>query len=211
MGTKNIYTNLEAEGSKGQIENWINQLNSSNLTEEQYKQIRYEFVKSVEGYSENSYKDTVDKMTVGIGFNMDAASARTAWQSVFGANGPNFDSVYNQNISLNDSEIKQLFDNSVITRENEIFSNSQYGDIKNDISYNQRLVIESMWYNSPGLVKNPTTFHMELHNYIETGNETYLTKARNQILDYSNNKSDNGIAHRRLKEAAIFKGERIWS
>jgi hypothetical protein len=126
MGTKNIFTNLEAEGSKAQIQEWINRLNAPKLTEAGYKQIRYEFFKSLENCNETAYLDTKDKMTVGIGFNMDDSSARTAWQSVFGANGPNFDSVYNQNISLKDSEIKKLFDYSVITREQEVFSSNGF-------------------------------------------------------------------------------------
>jgi GH24 family phage-related lysozyme (muramidase) len=214
MGTENIYTNLEAEGSKEQIQNWINRLKYPNLTEADYKQIRYEFIKSIENCNKTAYLDTKDKMTVGIGFNMDDASARIAWNTVFGGNGLDFDLVYNQNISLNDSEIKQLFDYSVKTRENEMFSSSQYGDIKNDISYNQRLTIESMWYNKPSLVWGPnkkdtdgTSFYKNLHDYIETSEHYYLDNALYEILNKSNLDSDNGIAHRRLKEASIFLGD----
>ena len=131
MTPANLYTNLSSAQAKAQIQDLMNRLNNPNLTQEQYKQIRYEFIKSNERSDKIAYPDTSGHITIGIGFNMDAETARTQWNSVFG-NSISFDDAYNKRVQLTSSQIDQLFDYSITYRENQLFgSGKPYSAILN--------------------------------------------------------------------------------
>lgn len=60
-----------------------------------------------EGICYKAYKDTMGKVTVGIGFNMDDSHARDVWQQ---ANLPeSFDTVYKNTIPLSIKSVGLLF------------------------------------------------------------------------------------------------------
>lgn len=61
-------------------------------------------IKRHEGTEHIAYKDTKGNMTVGVGFNLERADARTLISQV----GADFDKVYSRQQALNDQQINQL-------------------------------------------------------------------------------------------------------
>ena len=227
MTTATLNTNLTSAGVKAQIQDLISRLNNPNLISAEYSQIRYEFVKLNEASFNQIYDDqtgkvitspsqAIGKVTVGVGFNMDRVDARSEWNAAFGSS-ISFDDVYNNRVQLTNSQVRQLFDYSAIKRENELFGNNGiYKNIAGELTANQMLAIEDMYFNLPSLVKGTsdgngkytgTSFFKNLDQYAKTGNQNYLDEALTQILTGSNKANDTGISNRRLKEAAILSGD----
>jgi len=176
MTTATLNTNLTSAGVKTQIQDLMNRLNNQNLTQDQYSQIRYEFVKLNEGSYTQIYDDqtrlvltnpsqAIGNVTVGVGFNMDRGQqARTEWNAAFGGS-VSFDDVYNNRVQLNNSQIRQLYDYSVSSRESEVAR--IYRNI--DLTPSQRLVIEDLYFNGgPRLVENGTKFKTAITNFVNT-------------------------------------------
>jgi GH24 family phage-related lysozyme (muramidase) len=64
-----------------------------------------------EGYEESAYKDTKGKVTIGIGFNLDANKSLA--KRYFNSQGLNFDEVYKGNVKLSKDHIEDLFELSM--------------------------------------------------------------------------------------------------
>lgn len=102
-----------------------------------------EFIKRNEGYSRKAYKDTMGKMTIGVGFNLDKPSSRKAIESM----GLNYDDVRNKGKALTDSQINKLFidEVNVAVKDARVFVNNfdlLAKDVKMiliDMSYNMGL------------------------------------------------------------------------
>ena len=171
-----------------------------------YNQVRYEFIKDNEGYKPKVYDDTAKGhfKTIGIGFNMDADGARNDWNKSL--SDVSFDDAYNGKISLNDEQIKRLFDYSIDIRQNQIINT--YGqNIWNKLKPNEKLVIEDAYFNSPKLVDRSSNFYKHITKYAETGDKDYLKGAIFELEKRSNPYHENGIQNRRDAEAEMLKND----
>ena len=72
-----------------------------------------------------AYPDIKDKMTVGVGFNMDTPSARDEWKEAFGG-AVSFDAVRAGTRILEEEEVWQLFRAGLASRRKEL--KAHFGD-----------------------------------------------------------------------------------
>ena len=95
------------------------------------------------------------KVTIGIGFNMDA-NGKDAWNKAFYDKNtrPNFDDVYMGRVKLKDSEVRQLFDYSIKERETRL--QKLFGEDWKKFKPNERLAIEDKYFQSNNInsIKN---------------------------------------------------------
>lgn len=68
----------------------------------------FSLMKKLEGLEEVAYKDSLGYVTVGIGFNMDAAGARGLWEEL--GVQEDFDKVYKKEEKISIESAKLLFD-----------------------------------------------------------------------------------------------------
>lgn len=166
-----------------------------------YGDLLYSFILLNEGYEKQAYLDTVGKVTVGIGFNMDAGTARAEWQKVFGSS-VSFEDVYNKKRSLAESEIRKLFDLSIAVRRAEI--KKIYGAAWDRFKGNERVGIEDAYFNAPVLVSGRTNFYRQMCCYVQTCDQNCLLKAIYEIKSNSNPTKHKGIQNRRDKQAEML-------
>lgn len=166
-----------------------------------YQTIRYQFIKENEGYTLNAYRDTNGYVTVGIGFNMDAAGAQQAWDQIFG-NNISFKSVYDANSELSDDDVRNLFQYSIAQRLDQL--KRIYGKNWFKLRANERLCIEDSYYNCPALVNNNTRFYQYINQYADTREMDYLEQAIYEIKNDSNPSDNRGIQNRRNVEAEML-------
>ncbi len=209
MTTKELSTNLDKLNVTDKIQGYLTQLANPNLTEAEYIDIRYQFIKLNEKSLPTSYQDDKGNVTVGIGFNMDAAGAEAAWQKVF-QGSVNFNDIYNRvpGAFLTNPQIRKLYDYSVSVREDALFgTDGIYTNIKDSLTANQKLAIEDLYFNGgSGLVGKKTSFYSDIQNYVATGNQAYFDNALEEVMDRSNSSFNIGLSHRRLKEGAMLSG-----
>lgn len=170
----------------------------------EYSEIRYRFISYYEGIAAQAYKDTVGKVTIGVGFNMDSPQAIDEWQKVFGP-ALHFHDAYNGKIRLNTLQIRQLFDSNVINRELEV--RRIYKRIWRYLQLHERLGIEDAYFNSPVLVKGgsrPSRFWGYMHSYITEKQPKYLESAVEELLYRSNPARHPGIRRRRIGQAFML-------
>ena len=166
-----------------------------------YQTIRYEFIKANEGYTLNAYRDTTGHVTVGIGFNMDAAGAQQVWDRIFSSN-LSFNRVYNSNDELSDEDVRNLFQYSIQQRLDQL--KRIYAQSWLKLRANERLGIEDSYYNCPALVNNQTRFYQYINQYVNTREMDYLEQAINEIKNDSNPSDNSGIQNRRNVEAEML-------
>jgi hypothetical protein len=145
----------------------------------------------------------VGKVTVGVGFNMDAPGARKEWQKVFG-NKVSFDDVYNCRIEITEDQSLALFNSSVQIREKLL--EDAYGPVWLPLRVNEKIVILSACYNGYSLVSPNTNFFHNIKNYVETSDEKYLLAAT-QELGLRSRKNPQLIG-RRLVDAIMLDSTR---
>lgn len=167
----------------------------------QYSDLLYRFILMNEGSRAQAYLDTAGKVTVGIGFNMDAASAKAQWTQVFGSS-VSFIDVYTKKRKLAESEIRQLFDLSISARRQEI--QKIYGSAWNQFKPNEKVGIEDAYFNAPVLVSGKTNFYRQMCCYVQTCDQAYLLKAIYEIKRNSNPTNHKGIQNRRDKQAEML-------
>lgn len=169
--------------------------------QKQYGDLLYQFILMNEGSRAQAYLDTVGKVTVGIGFNMDAVSAKTQWMQAFGGT-VSFADVYSKKRSLAESEIRQLFDLSISARRQEI--SKIYSSIWDKLKGNERVGIEDAYFNAPVLVSGRTNFYRQMCDYVQTCDQNCLLKAIYEIKSNSNRTNNKGIQNRRDKQAEML-------
>lgn len=187
------------------IKEMRNKLFALNLNtpegQKEYADLLYSFILLNEGSETQAYLDTAGKLTVGIGFNMDAGTARAEWQKVFG-NSVSFEDVYNKKRSLVEAEIRKLFDLSIAVRRAEI--KRIYGAAWDRFKGNERVAIEDAYFNAPVLVNGRTNFYRQMCAYVQTCDKNCLLKAIYEIKSNSNPTNHKGIQNRRDKQAEIL-------
>lgn len=171
--------------------------------ESSYVQRRYDFISGEEAIRKLAYDDATGrpvtagpakgKVTVGIGFNMDAPGARDDWKKALGLGDKEFDETRAGKRVLSTLEIRKLFDYTV--REAEDFVDSRFKGV--DLAEHQRLSLVSLAFNSPSLLGPRITEAIKSKNW---------KGAIREILFNSNRKADDGLAKRRYREAAMFNG-----
>ena len=171
--------------------------------EASYLQRRYDFIAGEEAVRKVAYDDATGRpvtsgqkrgnVTVGIGFNMDRPDAPTVMQRVLGYGKQAFDAVYSGKRSLDDLEIRKLFDYTV--KEAEDVVQKKLGDVA--LPEHQRIALVSMAFNSPKLIGE------KIVNAIKSKD---FGAALNEILFNSNARGHRGLAARRYKEAVMFHG-----
>lgn len=180
----------------------IHGLDLSNASNQKiYADVLYKFILMNEGSEASAYKDTVGKVTVGIGFNMDAPSAKTEWAQAFG-NTVSFTDVYAQKRKLVESEIRALFDVNTAIRRKEI--QRIYASFWDDLAPNERVTIEDAYFNAPVLVSAKTKFYKHMCDYATNGNADGLQKAIYELQYNSNPTKHKGIQNRRDKQAEML-------
>ena len=167
----------------------------------QYNDLLYCFILMNEGSRAQAYLDTVNKVTVGIGFNMDASSAKTQWLQAFG-NSVSFQDVYSKKRTLSEQEIRKLFDLSISARRQEI--KRIYGNCWDLFTPNERVAIEDAYFNAPVLVSGKTNFYRQMVAYTKAGEIKYLLKAIDEMKNNSNPTKHPGIQNRRNKQAEML-------
>ncbi|MEK7654706.1 MAG: hypothetical protein AAB323_00410 [Pseudomonadota bacterium] len=182
-----------------------NQLFALDLTcpedQKQYADLLYQFILINEGSRAQAYLDTVGKVTVGIGFNMDASSAKTQWAQVFGSS-VSFAEVYTKKRNLAEIEIRKLFDLSISARRQEI--KKIYGAAWDQFTGNEKVGIEDAYFNAPVLVNGKTNFYRQMCCYVQTCDQNCLLKAIYEIKSNSNPTRHTGIQNRRDKQAEML-------
>lgn len=215
MPTINISSNLEKidnAATKVEIQNIISRLTNADS----YSDIRYDFFYFNEVLPNtnpgSSYFDKEGYRTVGIGFNLDDDTNENAWNNIFpdSNNRPSFIGVYNGTIILNESQVNQLFNYSANQRADELFGVGGTYHSLITLPDHIKLVIEDLYYNGgPTLTNgNVKAYLTNYKNALSQNNTTAandaLKLARDEILMESNRDLDNGLANRRLKEAALL-------
>ncbi|MBN8828769.1 MAG: hypothetical protein J0H68_08690 [Sphingobacteriia bacterium] len=186
-----------------------NLLVKNELSDQEYEDILFEFIKANEGVERLAYDDGKGKITVGIGFNMSDAASRVNWIRAFKKAGieVSFDDVYNNKRELNENEIKALYNYSVNIRRDELIQ--KYGNDWYKLKPNERLAIEDAYYNSPKLVYEKTRFYKHIKNYINSGKKDFLEAAVYELEKRSNPEQDSnlkeGIQNRRNVESEMLK------
>jgi hypothetical protein len=147
-------------------------------------------------------------VTVGIGFNMNAAGAKKEWLKVFPDNIPNFDDVYNGKTNLTQEESHNLFQQSFNSRYKII--SKHYGKYWSRFTGNEQIAIMSTGYNNHDLVTNwgqkETKFSENMKLWVDTKNEIYLNNAITEIKYHSGSQAGKfpALQKRRNEEAEML-------
>ncbi len=185
-----------------------------------YDQIlKYHLIES-EGYYNFAYDDkrkvghnaisqvgkVKGKVTIGIGFNMDAESAKNDWKKCFG-NLNDFEKVRSGAKNLTNIQVDKLYEIVLLRKRAEL--EDIYGEIIDKLRLNERLIIEDLHYQLPSLANRKTSLYEFMHRYYRTGDKTYLDLAVNEVRNRSNKPDENGIRSegiqkRRDKQADIL-------
>jgi hypothetical protein len=143
------------------------------------------------------------KVTVGIGFNMSRKEeAEKEWLEAF-RGAVDFEAVKSGQRALTEKEVGRLLEVSLGIREVEL-KNAYGAGVWHRLRANERLAIESAYFNAPKLVKRGTQFYAYMTSYYQTGEEIYLLKASIELGEKSNRTGHLGLACRRLTEALLL-------
>lgn len=218
-----------------QIKQWQNTLFKLDLNIKEdrakYKDIRFAHTVYSEGLRHEVYDDQnpqwkpntnaplKGKRTIGIGFNMDRHDAREEWDNAFVdlVSKPLFDEVL-QGKNLTEEEVQILFDYSLTNREKQF--ESMYQGILESLRPNERLSLESIYYNGPSWVKpegNPRIKPQEenifptLQRFVKTQDPQILNSIKKKIKENCNpfNPDEDPLIYRvikwrRYREAKLF-------
>lgn len=154
----------------------------------------------------------IGKVTIGVGFNMDAGDdkkgGRADWDKAFKNNDADnkdkvdFDEAYDGKLQLTQEQVDQLLDHSIKIRVAEL--EQIYKESWSKLRANERITIISAYFNCPGLVLTETDFYKKITKYAKNSDEKDLLAAVTEIKEKSNSKKSKGIQNRRDCEAAML-------
>lgn len=131
-----------------------------------YRQYRRELFAAAQGYKLNAYLFK-GAWHVGIGFNMQRASARREWSEAFGEHGPDFDRVIEQKLALTKFQAEQLFAycmQKAEARLRQMYSRQTW----ESLLPNERMAIESMYHADGEESVNPQArFYKHIKEYTQ--------------------------------------------
>jgi GH24 family phage-related lysozyme (muramidase) len=167
-----------------------------------YARRRYDFISQEEGVRRFAYDDKTGKtvtpdasaqgkVTVGVGFNMDAPDARKNMTVALGFGTKEFDDVRSGKRALTDAEVRRLFDYNI--RQAEDLVRTKVGDAP--ISEHQRLALVSMAFNGQKLIGPQISAAAASGDTKSVLNEMLYNSGKNPAL-----------FGRRYREAALYAG-----
>lgn len=156
-----------------------------DLTKEEdiktYKAERYKLIELCERKECQAYLDSKNKITVGIGFNMQSSGARKEWEEAFKVlkprDRPNFDAVYKGTRSLNTREVKILCNYSLNAREKRV--QYLYRKIWDKLTPNEKLAIEDAFFNAEQKLVGIPYIRDKDGNILYDKNGNHLTRKTN--------------------------------
>lgn len=196
----------------------LNQLKSIHFDRSKsvalYQKLRADFLKFFEGVRLWAYDDATGKpvkenqgtqgrITVGVGFNMDAADAPKIWQRIVGA-ASSFQYVKAGQVAISQVQAQNLLD--CFLDQQVCFLKKQYGAVWAQCPAHHRLPLESACFNSPALVKKGTQFHASLTQYYTHRRRCDFEKAVYELACRSNLRQIPGLQKRRCAEAFLLWG-----
>lgn len=184
-----------------------------------FKQARTRFTIAYEGVRLRAYDDATGRpftdpstvkgdITVGVGFNMTRSrsnggtEAQKEWHEVLG-DRVSFQDVLEGRVELTEEQMQDLLTFSLNIREKEI--EDMYGTALWAVSRaNERVAIESAYYNGPSLVRSGTRFFAAFSSYLKTGDLDALKRACEELAYKSNPRGLLGLKRRREDEASLL-------
>ncbi len=193
-----------------------------------YQHIRRQYLIAGEGVRREAYDDGKGNITVGVGFNMELPRSRDDWARVF-KGSVSFEAVYENRASLTLESVDLLLEEALQTREQEL--KWIYRGVWEKLKPNERLAIESAYYNAPSLVMGPPTdkalipkglrlssckatrFYGHMKRYVETQNMDALKQGVVELRCHSNAEQDPkirfGLQQRRNSEAELLASYKV--
>jgi GH24 family phage-related lysozyme (muramidase) len=193
-----------------------------------YQHTRRQYMMAGEGVRQDAYDDGKGNITVGVGFNMELPRSREDWERVF-KGAVSFEAVYENRASLSLESVALLLEEALKTREQEL--RWIYRGVWDKLRPNERLAIESAYYNAPSLVMGPSTekalipaglrissskqtrFYGHMKRYTEHQNEDALKQAVIELRCHSNAEKDPkirfGLQQRRNSEAELLASYKV--
>jgi hypothetical protein len=147
---------------------------------------------------------------IGIGFNLEAWSAREDWLKAFGngQNAPKFDDFFSgsKDARLTDSQVNALFKQSIASRDEQL--EKIYGEAWKKIPEAQKFAIRSAYYTAETVVGKKTHFceHMLVYAYAKDDKKA-MPHALWELAFNSNPRGDLALQTRRLVEATMLNTE----
>ena len=180
-----------------------------------YNKARLEFLSVFEGLRYQAYYDFTGKsvssytdrpansgyITIGIGFNMEAANAKQSWLSIFPNESFYYD-VLNGKQVLTQEQIMLLLDKSLEQREKEL--STIYKNYWTVFSPNIRLAIEGLYYNIPSLVRSGTIFYKKITDFVDSNNIDDLLEACSALLEHQHRIFQPQLHQRRQFECLLM-------
>ena len=172
------------------------------------------FIRALEGVRACAYDDATGQkiesgkpvqgnVTVGVGFNMETSDACTTWTALFGSS-LSFDKVKAGQLCLTDAQINQLLHHSLGERESDLRDKIYDKGHWERLFPNERLAIESAYFNAPTLVNKKTHFYAHICTYLDHGSSDDLKAAVFELRHRSNAKKMRGLENRRRMEAIML-------
>lgn len=158
-----------------------------------YGERRMDFMSREEGVRKFSYKDNVGIPTVGIGFNLKAN--KKLFKEALGVEDAFYKDVVAGKKSLNDEQVRTLFDNTIAVAEDVI---KRKISPDHPITENQRMALVSLAFNGGGGIIGP-----KITKALKTGDWQGVV---DEILWDSGSKKNAALRGRRWREAQMFAG-----
>ncbi len=146
-----------------------------------YKTKTLELLKKHEGFAPSVYNDSNGNPTVGYGFNLNAPDTKYLLES----EGYTKDRLDKEGIT---QEVADKIKSTIFDKEEQKLKES-FGDFYDQIPENKKVVLNSLFYNSPQLV-GP-----RVRQYLADGDDLALAK---EVALYSNKNNELGVLKRRV-------------
>ncbi len=156
-----------------------------------YEQNRFEFITSEEGFSAKAYKDSLQKTTIGYGFNLSDSGNFAMAARVLNKTPAQMLALKNGTANISNTEARTLFESSAASAESVI--NNKFKGVP--LNSGQRLSLVSLAYN------HPTLIGPKLTKAVTSGD---FEAADFEIRSNSNRYNIKGIQNRRGREADLF-------
>lgn len=151
--------------------------------------------KLIEICIEKTKKDPIP--TVGIGFNILGEKTQERLNNLLGEEGF-MQQVAKGEENLTEEQISIIFRHEVEIRANEL--HKVYNPYWESFRANEKVVISSLYFNTPKLARGGTSFHRNMMKYAETSDPKYLQNAIDEVEKKSNPSRSAGIQNRRNAE-----------